>query len=159
MHDSATGHSLVEVMMAMVLASLGLLANLSMAQVVDRGLQQGVKTTRALAMAESKLEAKRAGAWSELLRDDVDNDGTAETVMRDDGILPDEVANDGIYSASTGRDGIHLVWTAALSRNAPLASVASAVISARATYDIRDGHTREIQLGTLRANPAYVGAR
>lgn len=159
MRDSGAGHSLIEVMMSMVLVSLGLLASLGMIQVADRGLQQGVKTTRALAMAESKLEMKRANAWIQLLLDDEDHDGTAETVMRDDGTLPDEVANDGTYSASTERDGIHLLWTVALSRNAPLASVASAVITARARYDMGDDHTREIQLGTLRANPGYVGAR
>lgn len=157
--DSAAGHSLVEVMIAMVLATLGLLAGLGMSQVADRGLQQGIKSTRALAMAESRLEEKRASAWNRLLLDDVDHDGVGETVMRDDGVEPDAVANDGTYTASTDRDGIHLVWTVALSRNTPLASVASAVITARARYNVEDGHDKEIQLGTLRANPAYVGAQ
>lgn len=157
--DPAAGHSLVEVMIAMVLASLGLVAGLGMAQVADRGLQQGMKSTRALTMAESRLEAKRASAWSQLLLDDVNHDGVAETVMRDDGVVPDEVANDGTYTASADREGIHLVWAVALSRNAPLASVASAVITARASYPVEGGYTKEIQLGTLRANPAYVGAR
>ncbi len=143
----------------MVLASLGFLAGLGMAQVADRGLQQGIKSTHALAMAESRLEAKRAGAWSELLRDDVDHDGVAETVMRDDGIAPDETANDGTFTASTDREGIHLVWTVALGRNVPLASVASAVITARARYEVEGGHHKEIHLGTLRANPTYMGTR
>ncbi len=156
---SATGHSLIEVMVAMVLASLGLVAGLGMAQVADRGLQQGMKSTRALTMAESKLEAKRASAWSRLLLDDVDHDGMAETAMRDDGVVPDEVADDGTYSASMERDGIHLVWTVTLSRNAPLASVSSAVITARASYPVEGGFDKEIQLGTLRTNPNYVGAR
>lgn len=154
-----TGHSLIEVMMAMVLASLGLAAGLGMAQVAERGLQQGIKSTRALSMAESIVETKRASAWNELLRDDVDQDGVVDTVMRDDGIAPDEVANDGIYTAGTERQGIHLTWSVALTRHLPLASVTSVVITAQASYRLDSDRLKEIRLATLRANPTYVGAQ
>ena len=110
-------------------------------------------------MAESRLEAKRAVPWELLLTDDVDADGTPELTMRDDGTHGDTQTGDGIYTGSQDHEGIHLVWTVQLDRSGPLQTVGSAVIQARARYSVGRGQRREIRIGTLRANPNYIGWR
>jgi len=79
--------------------------------------------------------------------------------MRDDGTHPDAVAGDGIYSAGVERDGIRLVWTVRPDRVGVLRNAGSVVIQARASYPASRGQWREIRVGTLRANPSYVGVR
>ena len=151
------GFSLIEVMLAMVILAFAILGVMGMFQWADHGLRQGDRATRALAMAESRLEAKRTTPWKALLTDDLDADGTPEITMRDDGTAPDAVAGDGIYSAGVEMDGIRLVWTVQPDRAGLLRNAGSVVIQARASYPASRGQRREIRLGTLRANPAYVG--
>src|SRR5574341_1306162 len=105
------GFSLIEVMLAMVILAFAILGVMGMFQWADHGLRQGDRATRALAMAESRLEAKRTIPWKALLTDDLDADGAPEVTMHDDGKDPDTVAGDGIYSAGLETDGIRLVWT------------------------------------------------
>ncbi|MGH7208175.1 MAG: type IV pilus modification PilV family protein [Nitrospiraceae bacterium] len=154
-----SGFSLIEVMLAMVILAFAILGVMGMFQWADHGLRQGDRATRALAMAESRLEAKRTTPWKALLTDDLDADGTPEISMRDDGKHPDAVAGDGIYSAGLEMDGIRLVWTVQPDRAGLLRSSGSAVIQARARYPVSRGQWREIHVGTVRANPAYVGVR
>lgn len=154
-----TGFSLIEVMLAMVILAFAILGVMGMFQWADHGLRQGDQATRALAMAESRLEAKRTGPWKALLTDDLDADGTPEMTMHDDGKDPDAVAGDGIYSAGLELDGIRLVWTVQPDRAGLLRSSGSAVIQAWARYSVSRGQWREIHVGTIRANPAYLGAR
>lgn len=158
------GFGLIEVMVAMLILSCALLGVMGLFEWADFGLREGLRATRALAMAESRLEAKRTSPWSGLLTDDVDADGTAEIQMRDDGVHPDEQAGDGVYTAALEQDGIRLIWTvqpdrADVLRPGSLARVGSVVIAARASYATRRGQWREVQVATLRANPGYVGAR
>lgn len=143
----------------MVIVAFAILGVAGMFQWSDYGLRQGINGTQALAMVEARLEAKRNAHWDALLVDDLDADGTAETAMRDDGQREDQVAGDGIYTASTEKDGVHLYWTVRLDRSSPLPSAGSATIEARARYQIGEGRWKEIRLGTIRANPRYVGAR
>ena len=83
---SAKGFTLVESMVALVVLSIGVIGTIGMCEWAERGLQRGALTTTALALAESRLEAKRSVAWERLLMDDVDQDGIVESVMHDDGL-------------------------------------------------------------------------
>lgn len=158
-HFREGGFGLIEVMLAMVILAFAILGVMGMFQWADHGLRQGDRATRALAMAESRLEAKRTTPWKALLTDDLDADGTPEITMRDDGAHPDAVAGDGIYSAGVEMDGIRLVWTVQPDRVGVLRNAGSVVIQARASYPASRGQWQEIRVGTLRANPAYVGVR
>lgn len=153
------GFSLIEVMLAMTILPFAILGVMGMFQWADEGQQHGIRGTRALAMVESRLEAKRAGSWENLLVDDMNGDGISETQMHDDGQGPDEVAGDGIYTAAVQEDGIDLVWTVQADRPGLLRLAGSVVIQARAGYSVGTGRRREIRVGTVRANPRYVGAR
>jgi prepilin-type N-terminal cleavage/methylation domain-containing protein len=152
------GFSLLEVMMAMVILGFSVLGVMGMFQWGDYGLQQGAQGTRALAMVEARLEAKRSGPWDALLVDDLDLDGVAEVRMVDDGAQGDAHAGDGIYTAYREKYGIRLVWTVQFDQPGSPRSAGSAVIQAQARYQI-GGHWQEIKVGTLRANPNYLGAR
>jgi prepilin-type N-terminal cleavage/methylation domain-containing protein len=151
------GFSLIEVMMAMVVLAFGILGVMAAFQWSDYGLRQGEIGTRALALVESRLEAKRAAPWDSLLMDDLDGDGRMEIIMRDDGRLPDTQAGDGLYAAMIERDGIFLRWTVQPDRLGPLQTWGSAVITASARYQAGQGRWHDVTVGTLRANPRYLG--
>lgn len=153
------GFSLIEVMMAMVVLAFGILGVMSAFQWSDFGLRQGAMGTRALALVESRLEAKRATPWEALLTDDLDGDGQTEITMHDDGQLSDAQAGDGIYTATIERDGIFLRWTVQPDRAGPMQAWGSAVITAGARYQAGQGRWRNVTVGTLRANPRYLGTR
>lgn len=153
------GFSLIEVMIAMVVLAFGILGAMGALQWSDYGLRQGMFGTRALALAESRLEAKRAAPWDALLSDDLDGDGRAEVTMRDDGQLPDRQADDGLYTARAERDGIVLEWTVRPDRPGPAQGWGSVVVTAQARYPVGKGRWHEVTVGTLRANPRYVGTR
>jgi prepilin-type N-terminal cleavage/methylation domain-containing protein len=151
------GFSLIEVMVAMVVLAFGLLGAMASFQSADHGLQEGAKGTRALALVESRLEAKRAMPWQTLLSDDLNADGMPDVLMHDDGQPPDQVSSDGIYTAGVDTEGISLVWTIQPDRSGPLQHAGSVVILAAASYSLPNGQRRTVRLGTLRANPVYVG--
>lgn len=153
------GFSLIEVMIAMVILSIGLLGAVTTFEWADRGLREGITRTRALALAESKLEVKRAVAWNLLLTEDRDADGLPDAAMRDDGVEPDEIAGDRVYTASSDHQGIRLVWTVAMDHPGPLAYAGLVVIHVRADYPTASGQRRAVRLGTVRANPQFVGLR
>lgn len=157
--DGEDGFSLIEVMLAMTILPFAVLGVMGMFQWADQGQQQGVNGTRALAMAESRLEAKRSVQWENLLRDDVDGDGVLEIQMRDDGAGPDETPGDGIYTAQIDEEGIRLVWTVQADHPGPLPFAGSVTVQVRATYLVGRGQRREIRMGTMRANPRYIGLR
>ncbi|MBM4123700.1 MAG: prepilin-type N-terminal cleavage/methylation domain-containing protein [Nitrospira sp.] len=152
------GFSLIEVMLAMVILAFALLGSMGMFQWADHGLQIGANGIRASALATARLEAKRAGSWDVLLTDDLDSDGRPEIEMRDDGAGADAEAGDGIYSASVEDGGISLTWTVQLQEGRSLRAAGSAVIQVRASYPVGRGQRRELRVGTLRANPRYLGA-
>ena len=154
----SAGLSLVEVMVAMVILAFSLLGVTAMFQWGEYGLQQGHQKTRALAMAEARVEAKRAGPWETMLADDLDFDGVSDIHMMDDGTGDDEKAGDGIYTGSTDRDGIRLVWTVEALPFGPLSGAGTAIIKTRARYRA-GGRWHAVDLGALRANPNYVGSR
>ena len=79
--------------------------------------------------------------------------------MRDDGQLPDAQAGDGLYTAAVERDGIVLRWTVQPDRSGPLPAWGAVIITASARYPAGQGQWREVTVGTLRANPVYLGAR
>ena len=153
------GFSLIEVMMAMVVLAFGILGVMSAFRWSDHGLRQSTTGTRALALAESRLEAKRAAPWDALLTDDLDGDGRAEVTMQDDGRPPDTQAGDGVYTAAIEQDGLVLRWTVQPDRIGVVQTWGSAVITAGARYQAGQGQWREVTVGTLRANPRYLGAR
>ena len=153
------GFSLIEVMVAMVILAFAVVGAMGMHRWGEQGMQYGAQGTRALALAESRLEAKRAMPWEALLQDDLDGDGIAEIVMQDDGSVEDAKAGDGIYTAVSEAQNIRLLWTVQLDRPGSLRDAGSAVIVVRAQCPAGPGLRREIAIGTLRANPNYVGVR
>jgi hypothetical protein len=91
------------------------------------------------------------------LLDDLNHDGVPDLVMRDDGAGGDVLAGDGVYSGSWDQDGVHLIWTVTPSRFGSLSASGHVLIEARAVYAAGEGQ-REIRVGTLRANPVFVGS-
>jgi prepilin-type N-terminal cleavage/methylation domain-containing protein len=117
-HDK--GFSLVEAMVAMSISTIVVMGGMAALQVSARLVQQGTLKTRALALAQGRLEAKRSVRWEALFQDDLDHDGRTDVMMADDGQGADVSAGDGIYSARWERDGVTLKWTVAMDRLGPL---------------------------------------
>jgi len=152
------GASFAEVLVAMALTVTGLAGAMGGFQAAERSLRTGTLATRALAMAESRIEAKRSARWDRLLLDDLNRDGVPDLVMLDDGAGGDVLAGDGVYSASWDQDGVHLIWTVTPSRSGSLSASGLVLITARAVYAASEGQ-REVRVGTLRANPVFVGGQ
>lgn len=153
------GFSLIEVMVAMVISGVALMGTLAAVEISARHVQQGGLTSKAIELAQARLEAKRSVRWRSLLEDDLDHDGTRETLMADDGQGADITAGDGIYTARYERDGVTVVWMIETERPGPLGSAALVMIRAVASYAGLNGHKREVQVATIRANPNFVGQR
>jgi prepilin-type N-terminal cleavage/methylation domain-containing protein len=149
------GFSLVEVMIAMVISGVALTGTMGAMEMSTRYALQGQLSTRALAFAQARLEAKRSVRWPSLLEDDLDHDGVPETLMKDDGHGPDRLAGDGIYSSKHEQDGVAVVWTIEPDGEEPWPSAPVVVVRATAFYDGGRG-MREIHMATLRANPTFV---
>jgi hypothetical protein len=152
------GASFAEVLVAMALTMIGLVGAMGAFQAAERSLRAGILATRALAMAESRIEVKRSVRWDRLLLDDLNRDGVPDFVMRDDGAGGDVLAGDGVYSGSWDQDGIHLIWTVTPSRSGSMSASGHVLIEARAVYAEAEGQ-REVRVGTLRANPVFVGSQ
>lgn len=152
------GATFAEVLVSMALLLIGLMGAMGSYQAADRGLRAGQLATRALAMAESRIEAKRSARWDRLLVDDLDDDGLSELVMRDDGQMGDAQAGDSVYTGSWEHDAVHVTWTVTPDRPGPLTTAGLVALEARATYKL-NGVPREVRIGTLRANPIFVGSR
>jgi hypothetical protein len=152
------GVSFTEVLVALALTLTGLTGAMGAFQAAERSIRIGTLATRALAMAESRIEAKRAARWDRLLMDDLNHDGSPDLVMHDDGADGDAVAGDGVYSGSWDQDGVQLIWTVTPSRPGSLSASGRALIEARAVYTAGENQ-REVRIGTLRANPVFVGSQ
>lgn len=152
------GATFAEVLVSMTLLLIGLMGAMSSYQAADRGMRAGQLATRALEMAESRIEAKRSARWDRLLVDDLDDDGVPDLVMRDDGEGGDVQAGDAMYTGSWDHDGVHVIWTVAPNRPGSMATAGLVALDARATYAV-NGMPREVRIGTLRANPVFVGSR
>lgn len=152
------GASFAEALVAMTLTLIGLVGAMGAFQAAERSLRSGTLATRALAMAESRIEAKRSVRWDRLLLDDLNHDGVPDLVMHDDGAGGDVLAGDGVYSGSWDQDGVQLMWTVTPSRSGSLSASGHVLIEARAAYTASEG-LREVHIGTLRANPVFVGSR
>jgi prepilin-type N-terminal cleavage/methylation domain-containing protein len=153
------GFSLVEVMVAMVIAGVALMGTLGAVEISSKHVQQGGLNSKAIELVQSRLEAKRSVRWQSLLEDDLDHDGVSETLMTDDGQGSDRTAGDGIYTAMYERDGMTVVWMIEAERPGPLHSTAMVTIRAVASYPGLNGQKREAQAATIRANPNFVGPR
>jgi hypothetical protein len=155
---SERGVSFAEVLVALALTMTGLAGAMGAYQAAERSLRTGTLATRALAMAESRIEAKRAARWDLLLADDLNHDGVMDLVMHDDGAGGDLLASDGVYSGDWDQDGVQLIWTVTPSRSGSLSDSGHVLIEARAVYVV-DDNQREVRVSTLRANPVFVGSR
>jgi prepilin-type N-terminal cleavage/methylation domain-containing protein len=153
------GFSLVEVMVAMVISGIALMGTLGAVEISSRHVQQGGLNSKALELAQARLEAKRSVRWQSLLEDDLDRNGVPETHMADDGQGSDLTAGDGVYTAMYERDGVTVMWTVEAERPGPLRSAALVMIRAVASYPGLNGHKRVVQVATIRANPNFVGQR
>ena len=152
------GASFSEVLVAMTLTMIGLVGAMGAFQAAERSFRTGTLATRALAVAESRIEAKRSVRWDRLLLDDLNYDGVPDLVMHDDGEGGDVLAGDGVYSGRWDQDGVQLIWTVTPSRSGSLSASGHVLIEARAVYAASEGQ-REVRVGTLRANPVFVGSR
>lgn len=155
---SEKGVSLVEVMVATVIAGIAMMGTMTAVELSSRYLAQGNLSTRALALAQGRVEAKRSVRWQSLLEDDLDHDGVAEIIMRDDGTGGDVMGGDGIYSAMQEQNGVTLVWTIQADRRGPLSTAGIVAITAEASF-LAPGGIKKVQVATLRANPSYVSPR
>ena len=155
---SERGVSFAEVLVAMALTMTGLAGAMGAFQAAERSVRTGTLATRALTMAESRIEAKRAARWDRLLMDDLNHDGVMDLVMRDDGAGGDVMAGDGVYSGGWNQDGVQLIWMVTPSRFGSLSASGYVLIEARAVYVV-DDNQREVRVSTLRANPVFVGSR
>jgi hypothetical protein len=90
--------------------------------------------------------------------DDLNHDGASDLVMHDDEVAGDVLAGDGVYSGSCDQDGVRLIWTVTPSRTGSLSDSGHVLIEARAIYAAGESQ-REVRVGTLRANPLFVGGR
>ncbi|MBX9661350.1 MAG: hypothetical protein K2X00_22565 [Nitrospiraceae bacterium] len=145
-------------MVAMSISTIVVMGGMAAIQLSARLVQQGTIKTRALALAQGRLEAKRSVRWEALLQDDLDHDGRMDVMMADDGQGADVLAGDGIYSAQWEHDGVTLKWTVALDRLEPLSTAGLVTIRAAASYPSLGG-VRVVEVGTVRANPTFTGAR
>ena len=153
-----TGFSLIEVMIAMVISGIAFIGAIGAVQISSGHTRQGALDSRALELAQGRLEVKQSVRWRYLLEDDLDEDGIPETMMKDDGQNPDAMADDGIYTAMLERNGITGVWSVETDRPGPLGSVGVVAIRAVSSY-VGQGSPKEVMVATLRANPAFVGQR
>lgn len=150
------GLSLIEVMIAMVISGIVLMGTMGAVEFATRYIQQAGLGSRALELAQSRLEAKRSVRWRLLLEEDLDDDGLPESRMRDDGQGHDVVSGDNTYTAVRERDGVTVVWTVTTDRPGPLSSAGMVTIQAVATFEVSDGQ-KQVRVTALRANPAFVG--
>jgi prepilin-type N-terminal cleavage/methylation domain-containing protein len=153
-----TGFSLIEVMIAMVISGIAFIGAIGAVQISSKHTRQGALDSRAIELAQARLEVKQSVRWPYLLEDDLDEDGIPETMMKDDGQNPDVMADDGIYTAMLERNGITVVWSVETDRPGPLGSVGMVAIRAVSSY-VGQGSPKEVMVATLRANPAFVGQR
>jgi len=158
MKDQKTeeGFSLVETMVAAVIAGIAFVGTMGAVEVASRFITQTRLVDLASVAAQSRLEGKRSVRWKMLLYDDLDHNGVLETVMKDDGQGPDTATGDGIYTAAARMKGATEVWTIQGDRPGPFASVGLVAIRSTVTYSGPNG-IREIRAETMRANPAYLG--
>ena len=152
------GASFAELLVAMTLTLIGLVGAMGAFQATERIFRTGTLATRALAMAESRIEVKRSVRWDRLLLDDLNHDGVTDLVMHDDGVGGDVLAGDGVYSGRWEQDGVQLIWTVTPSHSGSLSASGHVQIEARAVYAAGESQ-REVRVGTLRANPMFVGSR
>lgn len=153
---SCAGASFSEVLVAMAILPLGLMGAIGAFHAAERTIAHGALASRALALAQSRIEAKRSVQWERLLVDDLNHDGMPDIIMRDDGQGGDLIAGDGAYSASQQEDGILLTWMVTPSRSGDLSASGHVVLEARASYENSQGR-REVKLITVRSNPVFVG--
>ena len=156
--DNARGATFSEVMVAMGLTSIGVMAAMGAFEAADKSLGRDTLAARALAAAESRLEAKRAVPWRQLLSDDLNHDGMPDLTMHDDGSGGDRIAGDGIYSAMVEQQGVTVIWSVAFPLSEGLTNAGMVLLEARGVYRA-GGEEREVRLATLRANPAFTGDR
>jgi len=152
------GVSLIEALVAMAIAGIALMGAMGALHISIRQAQQGEMKTRAMALAQGRLEAKRSVRWEALLQDDLNHDGLADVVMNDEGRGKDAAAGDGTYTGTWEQDGVSLDWTVAVDRPGSLSATGFVVIRATATYEGL-GERKSIRMATVRANPAFVGVR
>ena len=143
-HDDVKGATFSEVMVAMALVSVSVMGAMGAFEAADKNLAQDVFAARALSMAESRVEAKRAAPWGQLLAEDLDHDGVPDLTMHDDGTDGDRMAGDGIYSAMLEQHGVTVVWTVA-ARHSEACSIQARFSSKRAA-----------SIGQAVANAKYV---
>jgi len=153
------GFSLIEVMVAMMISGIALMGALGAVEITSRYAQQGGLSSKALELAQARLEVKRSIRWQSLLEDDLDHDGTPDSFMVDDGQGADVLAGDGIYTAMCERDGVTVIWTVEGEPQRPLQTSGLVTIRAVASYTNRRSQPREVHIATIRANPSYVGQR
>ena len=153
-----TGLSLLEIMIAIVISGVALMGTMGAIEISARYVEQGQLSSRALALAQARLEGKLSVRWAALLEDDLNHDGVPDVLMKDDGVGPDLGAGDGIYTAMHQQDGVTVVWTVEADGGPPWPDAPVVIIRTTASYD-GGREKKDIRMATLRANPTFVRPR
>ncbi len=156
-HHASAGLTLVEVMVASVIAGIGMAGGFAMVQWAEHGRVFGAQGTRALALVTSKLEEMRATPWERLVAEAGSGRGGAVPPLREDGAGADRIAGDGTISAAELVDGMQLVWSIEPSRVGNVNQSGYVFIRAAVRYRLPLGGVREVAVGTIRGNPRFVG--
>lgn len=151
------GFSLIEVMVAMVITGIALMGAMAAVELSIKHVRLGGLSNKAVDMAQARVEVKRSVRWQALLEDDLDHDGVSETFMRDDGQGLDIQAGDGTYTAMYEQAGVTVMWMVQSNHPGPLDLAPMVTITATASYSNEQGQKKDVQVATIRANPAYVG--
>ncbi len=152
--SGSAGSTLLELVVAMAILPIGLLGAMGAFRAASQTIHHGTMASRALAMVDSRIEAKRSARWDQLLSDDLDHDGVPDVVLRDDGQGGDLVSGDGTYTGRWEQEQILLTWTVTPSGPQNLMQAGHVVIEALAQYG---AGRQEVRALSVRANPTYVG--
>ena len=71
-HAQDNGFSLIEVMIAMVISGIAFMGAIGAVQISSGQTRQGALNSRALELAQARLEVKHSVRWPHLLEDDLD---------------------------------------------------------------------------------------
>lgn len=144
------GFTLVEVMVATVIAGIGFVAGFGMLEWAEQGRHVGVRATQATVVASSRLELLKVRPWDQLLTGDVHDGPVTRVVDAEKSLVT--------FTADEERDGIRLMWTVEPSDARGLSRSSHVWIRVTATYRTLQGRLRDVAMVTLRSNPRFVGA-
>ena len=127
------GFTFLEVILALTLFTFGLLAITRMFGVSMQALQFSGNHTKAILLAQEKLEALKSVPYNRLL---------------DEGLLTEIASGDRIHTFQDAQGSIHRTWT--IQKDQPIAGLG--LIKVRTTWTDAAGKIKEVSLVSLRTD-------